>query len=146
MANTPVPQGTVNRLRGSVSFPAFSGLNVTPAYLGKDMITITFTGDIVHAIPTATGYVTSPEPFQMVEVMIHILRTNGLGAAYKSQIETLATVGDFVVRSDVTTMPDYNFTNGSIKSADPIKQNGEEAGWNIHLQAAYQINASLYNL
>ncbi len=143
---TPVQQGTLNRLRGSVSFPANSSLNVVPAYLAKDMISITFVGEVTHAIPTATGYVTSPEPYQMVEVGIHVLRTNGLGDIYKKQIELLSTVGDFVVRSDTLAFSDYNISDGSIKSVEQLKYNGEDAGWMIHLQGSYAINSSLYGV
>lgn len=143
---TPVIQGTINRLRASVSIPSNSNLNVTPAYLGKDMISIIPQGDITHAIPTATGYVTSPEPYQMVEVHIHVLRTNGLGDLYKKQIENLSTIGDFVVRSDTAPFSDYNISNGSIKSTNEIKYNGDDAGWLIVLQGAYQVNSALYNV
>ena len=81
-----------------------------------------------------------------MEFSAHVLRTNGLGDRFKKQMEDLATLGDAVIRSDSTSMSDYNLTNTSIKSVDPIKQNGEEAAWMIHFQGAYQINAALYNL
>ncbi len=143
---TPVNQGTINRLRGSISFVDLPDLNITPAFLGKEMITITPQGDVTHAIPSATGLVTSPEPYQIVEFSAHVLRTNGLGERFKKRIEKLSTLGDCVIRSDASGFSDYNITNASIKSVDPIKMNGEEAGVVIHFQGAYQVNGDLYNV
>lgn len=141
-----INQGTINRLRGSVSFVDLPDLNVTPAYLGKEMISVNPQGEITHQIPSATGVVTSPEPYQIVEAAIHVLRTNGLGERFKKRWEKLSTLGDAVIRSDSSEFSDYNLTNVSIKSVDPIKQNGEDAGVMIHLQGAYQVNADLYNV
>ena len=143
---TPVNQGTINRLRATISFPDHPELNITPAYLAKDMITITQTGEVTHPIPTATGIVTSPEPYQIMEFSAHVLRTNGLGDRFKKQIENLSTLGDAVIRSAASGFSDYNITNTSIKSVDAIKENGEDAGWMIHFQGAYAINGSLYGV
>ena len=38
--NPLVPQGLLNRVRGSVVFPAFSTLNVTAPYLAADGISL----------------------------------------------------------------------------------------------------------
>jgi hypothetical protein len=143
---TPVNQGTLNRLRASVIFPDHPELNITPAFLGKEMLSISPQGDVTHIIPTATGVVTSPEPYQVVEVAAHVLRTNGLGDRFKKQMELLSTLGNCTVRGDTTVFSDYNLTNVSVKGVDTIRMNGEDAGWLIHLQGAYQINGSLYNL
>lgn len=141
-----VNQGTINRLRGSISFPDHPELAITPAFLGKEMITVSLQGEAVHQIPTATGVATSPEPYMVAEFSAQILRTNGLGERFKKQMEKLATLGDAVVRSDSTAMSDYDFSNTSIKGVDPIKQNGEEVGWMVHFQGAYQVNSDLYNV
>lgn len=143
---TPVTQGTLNRLRATVSFPDHPELNITPSFLGKDMITVAPQGDVTHIIPTATGLVTSPEPYQIVEISAHVLRTNGLGDRFKKQQENLSTLGNATIRFDATTFSDMAITNTSIKSVDAIKVDGMEAGWVIHIQGAYLINASLYSL
>jgi len=140
----PVNQGTINRLRSGYSFVDHPELNVTAAFLGKDGITLTPQGDVTHVIPTLTGLVNSPEPYQIMEVTIHLVRSMALADRFKKQIENLSTVGDSIARSDSTAMSDYQLSNTSIKSVDAIKQNGEDAGWMIHLQAVYLINSSLY--
>lgn len=143
---TPQTQGTLNRLRGAISFTDHPELNITPGFLGKEMISITPQGDATHIIPTATGVVTSPEPYQVMEFSAHVLRTNGLGDRFKKRIEELSTLGDATIRSDSSSFSDYNVTNVSVKSVDAIKMNGEDAGWMIHFSGAYLINGSLYSL
>ncbi len=143
---TPVTQGTLNRLRATISFTDHPELNITPSFLGRDMVTVAPQGDVTHIIPTATGLVTSPEPYQIVEISAHILRTNGLGDRYKKQLENLSTIGNCTVRFDVVGFSDMPLTNASIKSVDAIKADGTEAGWVIHIQAAYIINQALYSL
>lgn len=143
---TPVNQGTINRLRATISFTDHPELNITPAFMGKDMITITPQGDITHIIPTATGIVTSPEPYQVFEFSAHVLRTNALGDRFKKQWEKISTLGNAVIRSDSSVFSDYQVTNVSIKSVDAIKQNGEDAGVVIHFTGAYQVNGDLYAL
>ena len=60
MANNPlIPQGTVNRLRGSVIWNDFPQLNVTAPYLGTDGIGFSLDGESTVFLPTMTGAVTS---------------------------------------------------------------------------------------
>ena len=81
MANPIVPQGTLNRLRGSVTIPSNTGLNITASYLGKDGISMSFDGAANTAIDTMTGIVQSPEPYQRVTVAIHLLKSQARGAS-----------------------------------------------------------------
>lgn len=143
---TQVIQGTINRLRGSIGFADVPDLNIVAAYMGKEMITISPQGDVTGVIPSATGIVTSPEPYQIVEFSAHVLRTNGLGDRFKKRMELNSVLGDAVVRQDTAAMSDYRFSNVSIKSVDPIKLNGEDAGWMIHFVGSYQINSALYDV
>lgn len=140
-----VNQGTLNRLRVSISFRDHPELNITPPFLGKEMITWSPQGELTKAIPAATGVVTSPEPYQIVEFSAEILKTNGLGDRFKSQWELLSTLGDAVIRGDASTFGDVQVYNTSIKSVDPVKSNGDQAVIVVHMQGAYPINSSLFN-
>src|SRR5579862_1397685 len=122
MANQ-VLQGTLNRLRSSVTFADFQALNVTAPFLGREGISIAPEGDVSQQIGTMTGTVASPEPYQMVTVTIHMLRTQALSAAFKAQIETNAFVGSLNVISDSTTFPDYQIEEASIIGWDGMTNN-----------------------
>ncbi len=141
-----IPQGTLNRLRGSVKFVSNPQLNVTASYLVKDGIEIALEGEATTVIPTMVGVVTSPDPYMIAAVTINILKTNGLAATYKSQMENSTVIGDIVITPDTSALPTYYVNNASIVDVRPMKINGEEAGWSITLRGYYNINNTLWSL
>jgi hypothetical protein len=144
--NPLIAQGTLNRIRGSVTIPGFPSLNVTAPFLGKEGISLTLEGNTTTYIPTMTGAVTSPEPYQMVSCEIHLLKSQGLAALYKAQMELLATIGNYTVRPDATTLPDYSIINGAISDVRALKFDGTDAGWVTTLKGYYLINSSLFTI
>lgn len=141
----PAIQGNLNRLLASVTFSEFSNLNITSPYLGKEGISISFDTDANLAIPAMTGVVNSPEPYQLVTIEVHLLRSQSFAAQYKSQIESLTLVGDLTVIPDSVVMPKYSFTNCAIKNVSPLKLNGTDADFTITLSGSYQINNQLWS-
>lgn len=145
--NAPiVPQGSLNRLRASVQYATNQTLNVVSANLGKAGIIARPISESSVLIPTMTGGVTSPEPYQMYEVTLHLLRTQGLAAAYKNQVETLCDVGDITVKSDATNQPDYQISNCTIVNGSNPSFNGTDPDFQVILHGVYLINNSLYNI
>lgn len=146
MAGSPnVVQGTLNRLRGSIIFNNFPSLNITPSFLLPEAIGLSFNGPITTNIPSMTGVVTSPEPYQMVTVTIHLIKAQSLADAYKDQIELNSVIGDFTVRSDSTTMKPWAIGNGSIVGVSPLNFGGRDAGYVVELSGAYNINSAAWN-
>ena len=146
MSNPMIPQGTLNRLRGSVNFVVNPQLNVTASYLGKAGITLALEGDSVVYIPTMSGAVTSPEPYMMVTCVVNILKTQNLADVFKKQLELNAVIGDFVVTPDASTLSTYYINNASIKSIKELSFNGEDAGMAITLSGYYSVNSALWNV
>lgn len=144
MANPLVPQGTLNRLRGSVVIPAFPQLNITASFLGKEGISISFEGDTTTSITTMTGVVQSPEPYQMARIAAHLLKSQSLAALWEAQRLSLSLIGDVVLSTDSLTMPKYILSNCSIMNVDEIKANGDSAEFGIVISGIYSINASLW--
>jgi len=145
MANPLISQGTLNRLRGSVTWSDHATLNVTSSYLGRDGIRISLQGDATTMIPTLTGAATSPEPFQLVEVTINLLKTQSLSDLYKSQMESTTLLGTGVVRTDTSTLSAYEFTNCAIKSVRELSFNGTDPNWVVVIGGYYLINSDLWN-
>ena len=143
---TIVQQGTLNRLRASVNFSSNSALNVTAPFLGKAGIVANPLGPAGLLLPTMTGGVTSPEPYQMYELTIHMLKTQGLANSYKSAIETLCNVGDFVVKSDSSTQSDYQISNGVIVNGTNPTFDGTNPEFVVVIHGIYYINQSMFNL
>lgn len=145
MSNPIVPQGVLNRLRASATFPAFTGLNVSASYLGKDGISLAFDGVVTTPIETMTGLVMSPEPYQRVTVTMHLLKTQALANSFKSQIETSSLIGDVTIKPDATTLDPYQLSNVTIYNVSPLKFDGTDAGWVVMMVGIYYVNANLFN-
>ena len=144
MSNPQVVQGTLNRLLASVVYANFTNLNVTSPYLSKEAISISFDGDTAMLINTLTGAVTSPEPYQFATVTIHLLRTQALANAYKTQIETNTTMGSVTVYPDTVTLAPYELNNCVLQSVQEIAFDGTQAGLVVCLRGVYAINSSLF--
>ena len=147
MATNPlVVQGTLNRLRGSVVWPNFPALNVTAPFLGEEGIRLTLDGDATLFIPTMTGAVTSPEPYQMITLAMHLLKTQALAVGYKAQQELSTLLGDGTVRPDASNLPVYQLINCAIESVRELNFSGDDAGYVVMVRGYYLVNSDLWNL
>lgn len=148
MPNPNVQQGTLNRLKVSVVLASAPELNITPSYLGKEMLSTSFDGDATTSIPTATGAVQSPEPYQKVTITVHLLKTQNLASAYKARMEANSLLGDITVWPDVQTgqgLTNYPFTNCAIQGVREVKFDGMDPGWVLTLSGYYLINNNLWD-
>jgi hypothetical protein len=146
MAGNPlIDQGTLNRLRATMTVPNNTQLNVTPAFLGTRGISVRMEGQVTRTLPTMAGTVTSPEPYQLVTVEVHLLKSQALAATYKALIENLSTIGPTTVRPDAVTLPDYTFQNCSVVNTQPTAFDGADAEFMVTIQGYYPLNASLWN-
>lgn len=144
--NPLIQQGTLNRIRGSIVVASDATLNITASFLGKEGITVTPEGGITEHIPTMTGAVTSPEPYQLCTIEAHLLRTQSLAAAYKARIESNSLLGELVVTPDSSALPAYSFNNCAIAALRPLRIDGTDAGFVLSLRGVYLINSALWNL
>lgn len=149
MPNNPnVRQGTLNRLKASVTWNEFPELNVTPSFLGKEMIRLAFEGKVTTFIPTTTGAVTSPEPYQKITLTMHLLKTQFLAPLYKAQIEFSSLLGDGTIYPDVQTgtgLDNYQITNCAIEDIRELGFDGMDAGFAVVIGGYYLTNAALFN-
>ncbi len=146
MSNPLIQQGTLNKLRASIQVQSNAALNVGAGYLGKAGISISIDGNTVTQIPTQVGLVQSPEPYTEVTITAHLLRTQGLSAAYKAQIETNAVIGNIVLRSDSSAFPDFQVLNAAIMSIREMAMYGSDAGFVITMKGYWNVNSDLWNL
>ena len=144
MANPQIQQGTLNRLLASVVYADFTQLNVTSGYLAKEAISLGFEGDTSQLIGTLTGAVTSPEPYIYGTVTIHLLRTQALGNAYKTQIETNTTLGSVTIYPDTQTLSPFQLNNCVLSSIQEVPFDGSQAALIVRLRGVYSINSALF--
>ena len=147
MAGNPlIVQGTLNRLIGSVVWTSVPDLNVTAPYLGKEGIRLALEGESTVFLPTMTGAVTSQEPYLMIGLTLHLLKTQPLANAYKRQMESNAQLGDGTVRPDSVTLDPYPIVNCAIQSVRELNFSGDDAGFAVTIRGYYWINSGLWNL
>lgn len=145
MANPLIDQGSLNRIRGSITIPNFPALNITAPYLGKQGIRLALQGESVVYLPTMTGAVTSQEPYMMIEVAATLLKTQPLSNQFKLQMESSALIGDISVRPDAAQLGIYEVVNSSIKGVREMSFAGDEPGWVVTLGGYYLVNNSLFD-
>lgn len=145
MPNPLVAQGSLNRLRASLTWPLFPSLNVTSGFLGKGGIKLSLQGQATKYLETMTGAVTSQEPYQLIEAEVNLNKAQALANLYKLQMETNALLGDCTVRSDSVALSVYQLSNCSIQGVRPLDFSGEHAEYVVLIGGYYQINSQLYN-
>lgn len=145
MANPQAIMQPLNRLKASVSFPNITALNVTPAFMNRNQVSIAPEGAATTSIPVAVSAVPSPEPYQIVTVTINLLKVQQIVNTYKAQYESNTVLGPCTVRPDTTVLNPYDFVNSWIVGLRELAFSGEDAGWTVTLGAVYQINNDLWD-
>jgi hypothetical protein len=145
--NPNVNQGTINKLVASVIWDSFPILNITPSFLMPEGIDMTPEGPIVTMLQSMTGLIPSSEPYQVMRLVIHLIRAQPLAAAYKAQWETDARIGGGTIRPDVLSSvhPPYIIDNVSITGLNTLNFSGRDAGFVVTCTGQYNINSALWN-
>jgi hypothetical protein len=144
--NPQIAQGVLNRIRGNIQIGAFPTLNITAPFLGAGGFTFTRTGTATTMIDTLTGRVASPEPFQAVNVEIHLVKSQSLASAWEAQLQSLSIIGPITVFTDSAVQPTYNFTQMAIENVGAIAVNGKSVEYILTLTGTYVINNGLFAL
>lgn len=139
-----IAQGTINKLRASVVFADNPSLNVINSFLTKEAISISFQGEVGRLLPTMTGGVQSPEPYQMADIRIHLNRANGLADLFKQQIELDANIGSTNVIPDTAALSDYQIEAVIIQGVDEVTLDGNTPGFVVRLMGIYYINSTMW--
>ncbi len=147
MADPRVPQGNLNRIKASLVWNDFPDLNITPSFLAREMFTLAFEGEATTVIPTGTGLVNSPEPFQAIMVTAVLLKTQALCQAYETQRLTNTLLGNGTIYPDVSSggLEPYAMINMSIRNVPELTFRGEDANYRITFGGYYIINSALWN-
>lgn len=143
--NPLISQGTLNRIRASVSLTDYPALNVTASFLAKEGVSLAIEGEMTTFVPTLTGAATSGEPYVMCTLTLNLLRTQGLASSYKSQMEASTQIGEITVKPDATTLPDYVLENCAIEGVQELMFNGTDPGYRVRIRGYYLINNNLWS-
>jgi len=149
MADPLVPQGNLNRLKASLIWTDFPNLNVTPPFLAREMLVLSFEGEATGRIPTATGIVNSPEPYQPVTIAVNLIKTQDLAAAYEAQRQTNSLLGPATIRPDINSnssgLGPYSLLNMSISNVGELRFDGTQAVYPVTVGGYMLINSFLWD-
>ena len=147
MATNPlIAQGTLLRIRASVNWTSFPNLNITAAYLTKEGIRLSLDGESTTYLPTMTGAVTSPEPYQMITLTASINKANGLADLYRQQMQNNCLIGDGTVYTDTDKLGTFPILNCAIESIREMGFNGEEAMFTVSFRGYWIVNNAMWDL
>jgi hypothetical protein len=148
MADPRVPQGNLSRLRASIIWEDAPELNIIPSFLGQAGISIAFEGNATGRIPTMTGIVNSPEPYQPIVVRAALLKTQNLSALYEERKQTNTLLGGGTLRPDVQGnggLGLFELINMSIDNVGELGMNGGDPVYSITFGGYYLINSNLWD-
>jgi hypothetical protein len=144
-ANPLVAQGQLNRVKASLTWLDHSELNVTAPFLGRDGISLSLEGNSTAFLPTLTGVVTSPEPYMMIGLTIHLVKPQALCALYVARLQANALLGNGTVRPDVIEgLPPFDVTNCAMESIREMRFNGTDDGFIVMCRGYITINNDMW--
>ncbi|HAT7488676.1 hypothetical protein ACOY5P_03290 [Enterobacter asburiae] len=141
-----IPVGVLNRVRASIKFSDHPELNVSASYLAKEGVELVFQGNMTDFLPAMTGAVQSPQPYMIMQAKVHLVRSQALGAQYKTQWETNTAIGDAKVYSDSSTFGDFEVLNTAITNVQDMSFAGGQPGVAITITGTYYINSEMWDL
>lgn len=144
IGNPLLPLGSLNRLLTNAIFPSNPILNVTPSYLGKKMISLSFDGNVTDIVEVAVGTVNSPCPYVMATINLNLLKTTGLASSYKTFMENSSIVGTVNLIPDSSTLPSYSINNCCIMSISELNFAGSNDDFDVKIRGFYVVNNSLW--
>ena len=146
MGNPLIAQGLLNRVRGSVVFPAFSTLNVTAPYLAAEGISLEIDEDGTEQMKTITGVVNSPAAYVLATATIHVLKTQALGEAWAQQFQSNSQIGRMVIHTDSSALSQYRIHNCSLLKPQPGAMNGTNPSLILTIRGTYNVNDYIWSL
>lgn len=146
MPNPMIPVGVLNRVRASIKFSDHPELNVSASYLAKEGVELVFQGNMTDFLPAMTGAVQSPQPYMIMQAKVHLVRSQALGAQYKTQWETNTAIGDAKVFSDSSTFGDFEVFSTAITNVQDMSFAGGQPGVAITITGTYYINSEMWDL
>jgi len=138
-------QGMLNRVLTNVIVTNYPQLSVTAPFMSKSLAVLTFEGTAVDQIGTATGLVNSPVPYIMAQVVVNLLRSQPIAAAYFAQWQAKAVLGPIVVYPDSTVLGPFSLVNCSLTEIDPGAFDGQDPSCKATIKGIYYLNAALWS-
>jgi hypothetical protein len=148
MPQTPVAQGNLNRLAAKVQYtdPAFVTLNVLSGNLGPAGIRLAFDDVATDLLPTMTGMVTSPKPYQGVTLTMALVKSaaNNLADSYMQQFYAATLLGAVTVIPDAQNLSPFPLLNMTLETVRELNFAGVDPVLEITLRGYRLVNQGFF--
>jgi hypothetical protein len=142
----------LSRIKAAVKIAANDNLSLQAFQLGPEGIRLSFEDNATDLLPTMTGMVTSPKPYQACTLTIAILKTTHVATLYQSQFETFTVLGDVVVIPDTdmdstgpaSALDKFTLKNMALENVREMAFNGMEASVFVTMRGYYQVNQGFF--
>ena len=138
-----IVQGNLNRAAVHIVVTSNTNLTLTASDMAKGQAHLTYDGDTITQIGTATGVVNSPEPWLPTTLTVNILRTQPVANAWQLQMLNNCVIGTVEAYSDSTSYAPTIIQNCALM-LDPGQWDGTDPVVKITLKGQIQINASMW--
>lgn len=136
-------QGNLNRAAVHVVVTSYPNLSLTVSTMAKGQAHLTYDGETITQIGTATGVVNSPEPWLPATLTVNILRTQPVANAWQLQMLNNCVIGTVEAYSDATSYAPTIIQNCAF-ILDPGQWDGTDPVVKLTLKGQIQINASMW--
>jgi hypothetical protein len=147
-----VDQGQLNRLSAQVVFATVSQngqpLTITSSYLGTEGIRLALDSNATDLLPTMTGMVSSPAPYQSCTLTMAIVKS---AAALANQLLQMIQMGSSII-GNVTVYPDvppnilqpFNLKNMALETVREMNFAGTEPVIVFTMRGYLQVNQGFF--
>jgi hypothetical protein len=142
---TPVDQGTLDRTKAWINIPAFGGvLSVDAGFLAPEGIRLSFDDLATDLLPTMTGMVTSPKPYQGVTVTIALVKSTYKATQYQRQFNDQTLLGDAWIFPDALNLVTFPLHNVTLETIREMSFGGTEAAMVVTLRGYRDVNTGFF--
>jgi len=147
-----VNQGVLDRLMAQVVFATIQSngqpLTITSSYLGTEGIRLALDSNATDLLPTMTGMVSSPAPYQSCTLTMAIVKS---AAALANQLMQLMQKGSTII-GNVTVYPDvtpdilqpFNLMNMALETVREMNFAGTEPVIVFTMRGYMQVNQGFF--
>jgi hypothetical protein len=147
-----VDQGQLNRLSAQVVFATVQSngqpLTIPSAYLGTEGIRLALDSNATDLLPTMTGMVSSPAPYQSCTLTMAIVKS---AAALANQLMQMMQKGSTII-GNVTVYPDvppnilqpFNLMNMALETVREMNFAGTEPVIVFTMRGYMQVNQGFF--
>jgi len=93
-------------------------MNVTKAYLSRSLASLEFDDSFESRIPTATGFVSSQEPYAKARLILN-LKDGSMSRQWSDQFQQNSIVGTVFAYDDVNGGRNFNLSDCTIMHVEP---------------------------